>query len=239
MEGAIATARSRARAEVRGEILAEARRQLAEAGAPALSLRAVTRALGMASSAAYRYFPSRDDLLTALIVEAYDAVGAVAEAAAAGPGTPGQRWLAACRAIRGWARENPHEYALIYGSPVPGYRAPELTVGPASRVTLALAGLLVEAEAAGTLHPPPQTASDPPLPPAVAAEAARVGTLALPGVPLPTVARAVVAWTQLFGHLSFELFGQFQNVIEDYDAVFDHAVSLMAEFVGYSLPPTS
>src|ERR1700727_3057995 len=108
MEGAIPTARMRARAEVRGEIIAEARRQLAVAGAPALSLRAVTRQLGMASSAVYRYFPSRDDLITALIVEPYDSLGEVAEAAVATGGPAVDRWRRLGRAIRVWAIDHPH-----------------------------------------------------------------------------------------------------------------------------------
>src|SRR5487761_1561765 len=70
-----ATARERARAELTREIKEEARRQLVAAGADGLSLRAVARELGMASSALYRYFPSRDDLLTALIIDAYNALG--------------------------------------------------------------------------------------------------------------------------------------------------------------------
>src|ERR1700749_3971729 len=99
------TARERARAELTREIKEEARRQLAETGAHGLSLRAVARELGMVSSALYRYFPSRDDLLTALIIDAYDALGEVAERAAAGPdaAAPGParvRWTAACHAIR-------------------------------------------------------------------------------------------------------------------------------------------
>ena len=69
------TARDRARAELTEEIKAVARRHLAEHGSAALSLRAVAREVGMVSSAVYRYFPSRDDLLTALIIDAYDAVG--------------------------------------------------------------------------------------------------------------------------------------------------------------------
>src|SRR5215472_8300428 len=95
----------RARAELTREIKEEARRQLAEIGAHGLSLRAVSRELGMVSSALYRYFPSRDDLLTALIIDAYNAIGAAAEAAiAATAGAPArERWAAACRAIRAWA----------------------------------------------------------------------------------------------------------------------------------------
>src|SRR5580693_5245314 len=144
------TARERARAELTREIKDEARRQLATAGADGLSLRAVARSLGMVSSALYRYFPSRDDLLTALITDAYNSMGAAVEQAIAdvdagsGGGARGQ-WTGACRRVRGWAREHPHEYALIYGSPVPGYRAPETTIGPAARVPLAFVGILAGA----------------------------------------------------------------------------------------------
>ncbi len=118
----------------------------------------------MVSSALYRYYPSRDDLLTALIIDAYDsrrrsggravadtrAANTVSALAVSAPaaGSSGECWVAACHAIRGWARSNPHEYALIYGSPVPGYRAPEATVGPAARVPLLFAGI-VRARAAG------------------------------------------------------------------------------------------
>ena len=125
------TARERARAEITGEILKAGRRHLATDGAAGLSLRAIARDLGMASSAVYRYVASRDDLLTRLIIDAYDALGAAAEAAdrAAGPALAG-RWAAICGAVRDWALANPNEYALIYGSPVPGYVAPAETVGP-------------------------------------------------------------------------------------------------------------
>ena len=158
-----ATARERARAELSREIKEEARRQLAASGAGGLSLRAVARELGMVSSALYRYYPSRDDLLTALIIDAYNALGAAAESAIAGrPGSAGRRrqapgrdrWIAACHAVRDWALANPHEYALIYGSPVPGYRAPEATIGPAARVPLAFVGMLGEALARGELGRP-------------------------------------------------------------------------------------
>src|ERR1700759_4929377 len=134
------TVRARVRLELTREIKDVARRHLAETGSAGLSLRAVARELGMASSAVYRYFPSRDDLLTALIVDAYDALGDAAERAdrAAPPDDPRARWVDTCRAVREWAVAHPHEYALVYGSPVPGYAAPEATIGPAARVGLVL-----------------------------------------------------------------------------------------------------
>src|SRR5512139_2075019 len=141
------TARDRARAELTNEIKEAARRQLAADGAAKLSLRAVARELGMVSSAVYRYFPSRDELLTALIIDAYDALGAAVEVADQSPPATAvyDRWRAACSAVRTWARAHPHEYALIYGSPVPGYEAPKDTVAPASRSGLVLVGIVRDA----------------------------------------------------------------------------------------------
>ena len=257
------TARQRARAELTREITQEARRQLAATGANGLSLRAVARELGMVSSALYRYYPSRDDLLTALIIDAYNAIGEAAEAAIAGAeggadaegGAGRARWLAACHAIRAWALAHPHEYALIYGSPVPGYRAPEATIGPAARVPLALVGVLAAAVADGEVRPDADPSANA-LTGALADQAAAlsaaislVGSASStssaavdpvdPVVPPGLLVRSVVAWTQLFGMISFELFGQFVGSFEPADAFFAHAAAELAAFVGLprSAPP--
>src|SRR6185312_17499730 len=118
--------RARVRAEMIGEIKRVALEHLARDGS-ALSLRAVARDMGMVSSAVYRYFPSRDELLTALIIDAYDSVGAAAELdeADARRTDYAARWMATARAVREWAVTHPQEFALIYGSPVPGYQAPQ------------------------------------------------------------------------------------------------------------------
>jgi AcrR family transcriptional regulator len=227
------TARERARAELTREITEEARRQLADTGATGLSLRAVARELGMVSSALYRYFPSRDDLLTALIIDAYNALGEAAEtAAAAADLSPRRRWLAACHAIRDWALARPHEYALIYGSPVPGYRAPQATIGPASRVPLAFARVLADAVAGGALR----TGDGPALDGALSAQAGLLAAALVESgasdVPPDALVRAVIAWAQLYGMISFELFGQFVGSFEPVDALFDYAVAELATFVG-------
>jgi len=230
------TARERARAELTREIKEEASRQLAAVGADGLSLRAVARSLGMVSSALYRYFPSRDDLLTALIIDAYNAVGDAAEAAIATHSCARERWVAVCRAVRAWAIANPHEYALIYGSPVPGYRAPEATIGPASRMPLAFVRVIRDGVAAGELSVPPGPGDPGPLAAqatALAAALAAAGAGAgAPGIPPCTLVRAVIAWTQLFGMISFELFGQFVGSFEPADDLFEHTVAQMATFVG-------
>jgi AcrR family transcriptional regulator len=228
------TARERARAELLREIKEEARRQLAVTGADGLSLRAVARSLGMVSSALYRYYESRDDLLTALIVDAYNALGDAATAAVFSVDGAARRWAAVCQAVRAWALANPHEYALIYGSPVPGYRAPEATIGPASRMPLAFGRILRDAVSSGELS---ADAGDP-LPsegPLASQAAALAGALAeadAPGVPADALVRAVISWTQLFGMISFELFGQFVGSFQPADDLFAHAVTQMTTFVG-------
>ena len=228
------------RAELTLEIKDEARRQLAVDGAPGLSLRAVTRALGMASSAIYRYFPSRDDLLTSLIVDAYDAVGAAAEEANAccPPEDFGGRWRAVGLAVRNWALANPNEYALVYGSPVPGYRAPEDTIGPASRVTLVLAGMVDEAARAGALVVPGEARALPPLDVAVLEMTRQLADQAFPHAPDDVVVRAMVAWTQLFGMISFELFGHFHSVIDDVGPIFERSLLETGRLVGFPSPAT-
>ena len=259
------TARERARAELTREIKEEARRQVAAEGAQRLSLRAVARQLGMVSSAVYRYFPSRDSLLTALIIDAYDALGAAVESADSGQPRSDLRgrWRAICHSVRDWAVARPHEYALIYGSPVPGYRAPQDTIAPASRAGLVLGHLLTDAWAgrairgangaaagsgsgdgsassrsggsgasSGSGSGDCDGAADGPMPPLLAEQAAALAAAIAPAVPGPVVLRGLIAWTQLFGMISFELFGQFVGVTEPADDFFRYAVEQMANFAG-------
>jgi AcrR family transcriptional regulator len=222
------TARERVRAELTAEITDSARRQLAEVGAAALSLRAVARELGMASSAVYRYFPSRDDLLTRLIIEGYDDLGAAAEAADDPQAPPRERWLAVCRAVRAWARAHPHEYALLYGSPVPGYQAPKDTVPAASRVGIVLGRILGEAAQAGAL-PPSAGERDAGL---VSDDAVAVLGGEHPSLDDAVRVRALLAWSSLYGTISFELFGHFVGSVEDGDRYFDRVVTELAALIG-------
>lgn len=229
------TARERVRAQLTREILDISRRQLASAGAAGLSLRAVAREMGMASSAMYRYFAGRDELLTALIIEGYDAIGAAVEQAdAALPRDDfGGRWLATSAAVRRWALDHPHEYALLYGSPVPGYRAPDDTIGPAVRDTAVFGAIVADAHAAGALN---RSEPDRPAPPVFAADAARIREIIMPGVPDDVVARAVAAWTAVFGAVGFELFGQFDKVIEGRAELFEHNMIELGRLIGFPLP---
>ena len=204
----MASVRERVRQELTREILEAARRQLATVGPVALSLRAVARDVGMASSAVYRYFPSRDDLLTALIVEAYDDLGdAVERAEATVPRAEhGRRWRAVCLTARDWALAHRHEFALVYGTPVPGYVAPERTVAAATRVPAVLTALIRDVVAAGGT--PPAAAPGPP--------AAYPDLLAAmgPQVPAERAVLGMVAWTWLIGRIGFELHGHLVGVVD-------------------------
>lgn len=223
----VTTARARARAALTEEILESARGQLATVGAAGLSLRAVARDLGLASSALYRYFPSRDDLLTRLILEGYDALGAAAEAADDPGAQPRARWHTVCAAVRAWARAHPHEYALLYGSPVPGYAAPADTVPAATRVGAVLGGVLGDAARAGLLPP---------------AEGRRTALVLPAAAPVlggehealddGVRSRALLVWSSLFGLVSFELFGHFEGTVADPDAFFTEQVGELADLLG-------
>ena len=230
---AIRTARERARDELTREIKAEARRQLAADGAQRLSLRAVARELGMVSSALYRYYPSRDELLTALIIDAYDALGEQVERAVAAVPDQGDaraRWLALCGSARDWARSSPHEFALIYGTPVPGYVAPPETVGPAGRVVMVLLALLGDAgpAPAGPRRRPPGAE--------LGRQMADLAERIAPGLDPGLLARGIAALAQLIGLISFELFGQLVGSAEPADHLFGYSAEVLADTLGLPGP---
>lgn len=231
------TPRARARQATLTEIKDVARAQLADVGSAGLSLRAIARELGLVSSALYRYFPSRDELLTELIVEAYDDLGATTEAAEAQVDRADieGRWMATTLAVRRWALAHPSQYALLYGSPVPGYHAPpERTVAPATRVQLVMLRLLTDAWNVGRLVDPPFAV---PLPEPLRADFQRLTALLDSPVPPNALARGFAAWMQVFGAVSFEVFGQLHNVITEHDELFAFSMRQMAAMVGIADVP--
>lgn len=207
--------RARNRAAIEAEILTVASRHLAEQGAAALSLRAVARDLDMVSSAIYRYVESRDELLTRLIIAAYDSLGATVETAVArGFADPYEHFRVIARTTRAWAIARPHEYALIYGSPVPGYHAPaDRTNTAGNRVQQQLVQVLVELTPSFPAEAPdPQLAADPQF------TGAAVGPRLLEG--------GLIAWTMVLGTISAELFEYFgPDIAPDKDAHFEKALA--------------
>jgi AcrR family transcriptional regulator len=229
------SARERARAEITREILEAGLRHLASDGAAALSLRLIARDLGMASSAVYRYVASRDELLTRLIIDAYDALGEAVEGAEAQVERADLlgRWTAICVGVREWALANPNRWALIYGSPVPGYVAPPDTIAPASRVAILLSKILLDGNAGGGILPEVLAES---VSPAVADSLAPIRDFLGGRAPDALVQRGLIAWTGLYGMVSFELFGQLHNVVGEgpgeRDAFFDECIRRWAQQVG-------
>jgi AcrR family transcriptional regulator len=224
------TARAVARAELTRAILDRAGVQLAEVGPAALSVRQIARDLEMASSAVYRYFPSRDALLTALLIRAFDDLGEAVESGDAGAPRDDfrGRWRGLARGLRGWAVAHPHEYALTYGSPVPGYAAPQDTVASAARVATALLTLVADAHAAGCSPAAPTRAATE----AELASIAPVRSFVTDELDEAYSVRGLMAWATLFGNISLELFGHMYRGVLDYDAHYDTVVEQLADDLG-------
>ncbi|RDI55316.1 TetR family transcriptional regulator [Nocardia mexicana] len=208
------------------EIKVVARAHFAREGAN-LSLRGVARDVGIVASALYRYFPSRDALLTALITDAYEDLATAAAAAdAAVPREQlRERWMGVCRAVRDWALAHPAEYGLLYGNPIPGYEAPEETVEPAARVVLLLVDIVIDG--AHRLEPISEE-----IPAAVRSDMRRLIEQRPGAISEARLDRVLAAWTQLFGVISFEVFGRLDLLIENPDSYFDHQMALMADMAG-------
>ena len=166
------TKRAANRAAMTAEIGRLGREHLSTHGAAQLSLRAIAREMGIASSAVYRYVPSRDDLLTLLLVEAYNDLAASVEKALGGGADPRADIGRGALAMRSWAVVDPARWALLYGSPVPGYAAPAgQTVGPGTRAVRAFLQTLDAAQRGGLLRADLPTPDDPLVPELVAVAA--------------------------------------------------------------------
>ena len=201
--------RARYRAATHEEAKGIALRQLAAGGASAVSLNAIGKEMGVSGPALYRYFASRDALLTELIVDAYGDLAATVEvadvAARQGDGAaPRERLRAFAGAFRVWALAQPHRYLLLYGTPVPGYVAPAGTVALAQR---ALAPVL----AALAALPSPVVVADPRLS-ALDAQFAAWARETDQQISGPVLRRGVVWWTRLHGLISLEVEGHFASM---------------------------
>ncbi len=203
-----ASPRDRYRAQVRAEVKEHAWGQIADAGASALSLNAIAKQMGMSGPALYRYFGSRDELITELVTDAYRSVADTFRATASdGPDLAGL-----AHAMRRWALEYPQRYFLIYGTPVPGYHAPDAVTTIAGDIM----ATLLDACAAEATDATEATDAD---------NTAEVGETAFDThlahhrqwagghpAPAPVLRHALTFWTRLHGVLSLELAGHFTGM---------------------------
>jgi AcrR family transcriptional regulator len=217
--------RRNSRERIEARIIELGRRHLVDHGAAGLSLRAIARDLGMVSSAVYRYVSSRDELLTLLLVDAYsDLADAVDLARDVVPDVWSDDVIAIAHATRAWAIANPASWALLYGSPVPGYHAPaERTVGPGTRVV----GALFDAVAAGIATGDIMLTNNP-VPEPMSSDFERLrhefGFLGDD----PVVAKCFAIWAGVVGAISLEVFGQYgAATLTDPEAMFDTEVRLL------------
>jgi AcrR family transcriptional regulator len=213
------------RERIEAQIVELGRRHLIEHGPAGLSLRAIARDLGMVSSAVYRYVSRRDELLKLLLVDAYsDLADQVDQARDAVPDVWSDDVVAIAHAARSWAIAHPASWALLYGSPVPGYHAPaERTVGPGTRVVSAVFDAVAAGIATGdimlTNYPAPQPMSS---------DFERLRQeFGFPGDD-PVIIKCFAIWAGVVGAISLEVFGQYgADTLTDPEAVFDTQVRLL------------
>jgi|SRR4051812_36188947 AcrR family transcriptional regulator len=219
--------RQESRERIEREIIEIGRRHLVTEGAAGLSVRAIARELGMVSSAVYRYVVSRDDLLTLLLIDVYtELADAVDHAKASSSGAWRDQLWAIARAAREWAVAQPACWALLYGSPVPGYRAPaELTVGPGTRVV----GALFDAVDAG-IDAGDVVLSNAPALQRMSADFDGIRAEFSFNGDDATVLKCILMWAALVGAISLEVFDQYgADTFTDTAAVFDGQIGLLIE----------
>jgi AcrR family transcriptional regulator len=210
-----ASIRDRYREQVRREAKQVALDQLEQAGPAGVSISAIGKRLGVSGPALYRYFASRDELLTELVIDAYgdlsDAL-ATAVSRAAPSQDPRARLEALARAYRSWALSQPHRYRLLFGPPLPGYDAHAQRLVDASWQAMnVLLGILRDSGDRTPAEPPQPLAS-------------QLSTWARPhdpGVDPAIALRAVLIWSRLHGIVSLEIAGNFGSMGIDPGLLFD------------------
>ena len=207
------TRRERLREATYEEIKSIAWKQIAKFGAPALSLRAITREMGMTPPALYRYYKDRNDLVTALVEEAFGSFADALEAArdACKPDDHVGRFRTIGLAYRTWATKYPQRFSLIFGTPVPGYKISGNPGTAAQRSFLILVGVIGEAYQAGRFHLSPDYEV---LTPALQA---RFEVFRQMGLPYPPIVMqlSLASWSWIHGLTTMEVLGELPSFLEE------------------------
>jgi AcrR family transcriptional regulator len=214
------------------EIKATARQQMAESGTAGVSLSAIARAMELSAPALYRYFASRDDLVTALIVDAFNDLADTIQAAesAVEAKTCALKIAASCLAYREWAIAHPVDFQLIYGNPIPGYVAPaEITVPLARRPFDGLARLFLEAYQGGELVVPAEYV---PVPASITAHFAIWLPEAGYDFPDALLCLLMSGWARIHGMVMLELFEHLGPVVGDSAAFYRYELGAFLQQLG-------
>jgi AcrR family transcriptional regulator len=205
------TMRQRYRSEVRAQIKEVAEHQLATVGPTGLSLSAIARELGTSAPALYRYFDSRDALLTELVIDAYnDLAEILSTELGKAAGAPTESPITFLRAYRSWATEHPHRYRLLFQSPVPGFDPN--------------AGALVEAAQRSMNLLISTLSTQPPdldLPKVLSEQLSTWAIQNAPDTQTATALRATLIWSHIHGFVSLEIANIYATMGIDADALFE------------------
>lgn len=207
--------RERQHDNIREEVKTIARQHMAAQGTAALSLRAIARDMELSAPALYRYFPSRDDLITALIIDAFRSQAAMLHKAVQGvpEHDPLGRMAAFMLAYRDWALTNRVDFQLIYGNPIPDYHAPAEITSPEAQHSMSAGVIAFQgAISAGALVPPPEYAT---IPPELCANIIDQSALYDSAVSPIALYLGMMAWGLGHGLVMLELFGHLQPTISD------------------------
>jgi AcrR family transcriptional regulator len=218
------------------QIKAAARAQMAQNGTAGISLRGIARELGVTAPAIYNYYPRLDDLITALIVDAFNALADAIEAAEATveSETCGPKILASCLAYREWAVAHPVDFQLIYGNPIPGYVAPaEITVPLARRPFDGLFRLFLQAYQTGELRIPPEYA---PVPESIRAHVETWLPQADNAFPDALLCILMSGWARIHGMVMLELFEHLGPVVGDTAAFYRFELEAFMQRLGTTGP---
>ena len=217
----------------REEIKYTARQLMAEKGTAGLSVRAIARQMGMTAPALYHYYASLNDLITALILDAFTQLADTLEATAANPAltTSMERLIAVAHTYRHWALVHPIDFQLIYGNPIPNYSQPtDVTYPPARRSFLVTARILTEAMESGEIDLPGRYSD---LPPVIEQSLIELTQVDGHDLPLPALYLTASSWAKIHGHVMLELFNLIQPVIADVDAFFQHETQIFLQQAGF------
>jgi AcrR family transcriptional regulator len=223
------TRRERLRAQTLAEIKSVARQHLVAHGPGGVQLRAVARDLGMTAPALYRYFDSHEALLEALVEDCYAELADVIEAEVSPErGDLRDRLVASTRAFRTWSVGHPAEFALLFGSPIPGVAVDEdsTTHEQGRRFGQAFGALFAELWATRPFPVGEPLAPD--LRALLEDYAAHVG------VPLPPEAIAVFlgCWVRLYGAVTMEVFGHLSFALDDPEPLFERELARLTAELG-------